>query len=472
MNINNTINSNVSQKSIFIIKALLLSFSLLFLISVSIASPQNEPQSNMHDEHQDNDKHDEHQYNEKHDEHQDNDKHDEHQDNDKHDEHQDNDEHDEHGDHQGNDKHTDHDEHQANDKHIGHDGHEEVGFVKMDVKQQKMAGVKVVTVEYQQNINQIISAPGEVVNDLYNTTLLTTQVDSKVLKRQVVLGQHVKKGDLIAILYSIDIANAQNQLEVALSEWQRVKKLGKQTVGAKRFINAKADVDQNESLLLAYGFNRSLINQFMHGKQSYQAGEYPVIAPHHGVILQDNFQSGQFLPRGSNIALLVNEDNVWVEALLAPEIGQKIPVATKAKVLIGGKIFTASVIHDSHAIDEVTRTRKIRLEIENKDHLLHAGLFAKVLIELPLSLDDELSHSSAGIILLPESALMRSSDGDWTVFIEQQTGVFKQQEVELKNTINGLHHIQGLKKGQRVAIQGAFFLASEMAKGGFDPHNH
>jgi membrane fusion protein, heavy metal efflux system len=387
-------------------------------------------------------------------------------DEDRHDDH-DKDEYDDHD--EG--EHDDHDE-DENAQHA-YEEHQEEGFVNLSSEQQKMAGIKVSVIKTQKNVNQIISAPGEVVNDLYNTTLLTTQIDSKVVKRKVVLGQYVKNGKIIAILYSLDIATVQNQLKVSLSEWQRVTKLGKQAVGAKRFINAKADMEKNKSLLQAYGFNHKLIKQFILGRNSYKQGEYPVIAPHDGVILEDNFQSGQFLKTGSTIALLVDEDHVWVEALLAPEIGQRIPVGTKAKIVIGNKTFFSVVIHDSHAIDEITRTRKIRLFIENKEHLLHAGLFAKVFLELPLfSNKKSINEASEDIILLPETALMRSSDGDWTVFIEQEKGLFKQEEVELENTINGMHRIKGLKAGQRVAIKGAFFLASELAKGGFDPHNH
>ncbi len=391
-------------------------------------------------------------------------------DHDEHDSHKMEVSHDSHDDHHESDNKDEHDKLGDEDEHDDHGGgeHKEAGFVKMSHEQQAMAGIKVITIKAQKNINQIISAPGEVVNDLYNTTLLTTQIDSKVLKRKVVLGQHVIEGDVIAVLYSLDIATAQNQLKVALSEWQRVRKLGKQSVGAKRFINAKAEVEKNKSLLMAYGFNQQLTEQFVLGKNTFKSGQYPVIAPHDGVILEDNFQSGQFLSAGSTIALLVDEDNVWVEALLAPEIGQRIPVGTKAKIIIGNKTFFASVIHDSHAIDETTRTRKIRLSIKNTGHLLHAGHFARVFLELPLTLKGK----NDKIILLPETALMRSSDGDWTVFIEQQPGVFKQEEVELENTINGMHRIKGLKPGQRVAIKGAFFLASEIAKGGFDPHNH
>jgi len=406
-----------------------------------------------------------------HDTHGDKDEHDKHGDEDEHGEHDthgDEEEHEDHDKHGDEEEHDDHDKHGNKDEHGHGDEHEEASFVKMSPEQQAMAGIKVITIKAQKNLNQIISAPGEVVNDLYNTTLLTTQIDSKVLKRKVVLGQHVNKGDVIAILYSLNIATAQNQLKVALSEWQRVRKLGKQSVGAKRYINAKAEVEKNKSLLMAYGFNQQLTEQFILGKNNFKSGEYPVIAPHDGVILEDNFQSGQYLSAGSTIALLVDEDSVWVEALLAPEIGQRIPVGTKAKIIIGNKTFYAKVIHDSHAIDEITRTRKIRLSIKNKGHLLHAGHFARVFLELPLISKGK----NDKVILLPETALMRSSDGDWTVFIEQEPGVFKQEEVDLENTINGMHRIKGLKPGQRVAIKGAFFLASEIAKGGFDPHNH
>jgi cobalt-zinc-cadmium efflux system membrane fusion protein len=39
-------------------------------------------------------------------------------------------------------------------------------------------------------------------------------------------------------------------------------------------------------------------------------------------------------------------------------------------------------------------------------------------------------------------------------------------------TAGGLAVIEGLAPGTQVVTQGAFFLQSELAKGGFDPHNH
>ncbi len=349
------------------------------------------------------------------------------------------------------------------DAHGHEHGHEDATQVKLTLKQLAMADIVVKPVYAQKGVTQKLTVPGEVVNDLYHSTVVSIRVDSNVLSRHVVLGQHVKKGQILAILYSMEVATAQNQLKVSYSEWDRVKKLGRKTVGEKRYIEAKAAFERDRALLLSYGFNQQLLKQFLQNKNKYKMGEYPAIAPHEGVILNDSFQSGQFLSKGSNLVTIVDERKIWVEALLPPDWGHKIPVGSKARVEVGKHVFTAQVIHDSHAIDEVTRTRKIRLQVDNQRHILHAGQFATVYLQI---IFDE------PVILIPETALMRSTDGDWTVFVEKQSGIFEQKEVEILQTINGMQRVNGLVSGSRIAIAGAFFLASELAKGGFDPHNH
>ena len=122
-----------------------------------------------------------------------------------------------------------------------------------------------------------------------------------------------------------------------------------------------------------------------------------------------------------------------------------------------------ALIQQSHLIDEATRTRKVRILIDNPDHILHAGLFATVLFTLP--------SESQGLVV-PDSALMRVSDGDWTVFVEQSPGQFAQTEVEIVHRMPGSKAIEGLPEHTRIAVEGAFFIASEIAKSGFDPHDH
>src|SRR5690606_27776379 len=108
-------------------------------------------------------------------------------------------------------------------------------------------------------------------------------------------------------------------------------------------------------------------------------------------------------------------------------------------------------------------TRIIRLSVDNKDDKLHSGMFVKIYFQFA---------TGHAVMAVPEQALIRGADGDWTVFVEDHPGEFKVVEVEPGRVLGDLREIMGIESGTRVVTQGAFFVASEIAKGGFDPHNH
>ena len=99
----------------------------------------------------------------------------------------------------------------------------------------------------------------------------------------------------------------------------------------------------------------------------------------------------------------------------------------------------------------------------NPDDALHPGLFVDTRIE---------TGGTEHALAVPADAVLRSPDGDWMVFVEHEDNEFEPQEVEVLRTSNGLSVIEGLEEGSRVVTTGAFFLQSELAKSGFDIHNH
>ncbi len=342
--------------------------------------------------------------------------------------------------------------------------HEEGGgVVKLTSAMLDMGGIRVAKIDAVWGAKFSLYAPGEIVNNQYQMSVLSVQLDSKVLKRHVVLGEHVEQSQPIVTLFSNEMAELQQALMLSSQEWARVKALGRKTVGSKRYAETRLTFETAKSKARAGGMSQQAISGMLSNSSKYRLGEYEIIAPFEGVVLNDNFQQGQFLSAGEPLIDLVNEEELWVDVLIAPKVGQTIPLGSKAIVKVGGKNFEAFVIQENHAIDETTRTRKIRLSLQNENHLLHAGYFVDVHISLPLE---------GAVMLIPETALMRSSDGDWTVFVEKEEGQFEQKEVELINTSNGMHVIEGLKPGKRIVVEGAFFVASELAKSGFDPHNH
>jgi len=45
-------------------------------------------------------------------------------------------------------------------------------------------------------------------------------------------------------------------------------------------------------------------------------------------------------------------------------------------------------------------------------------------------------------------------------------------EVEVGQALGEWREVFGIEAGSRIVTEGAFFVASQIAKGGFDPHNH
>jgi len=358
-----------------------------------------------------------------------------------------------------------HDEEEHVDDEHDHEaeaeGDEEI--VSLSPSQMKIAGIVVDAVTYQ-NLSLQLSAPGEVVNNEYRTTHIAPRITAQVVARLVVLGQEIGEGESLLTLYSLELLRAQSDLLVAHKEWLRVSELGEQTVGARRFTEARAIFDELYSEVGAYGMSETEIEDSLVGRHDdHNLGEFDLIAPHDGVVLSDNFAVGQTIEAGQTLITLVDESSVWVEASLPPDIGFRLPENTSVLVNVQGTTFEGQIIQQSHVINEATRTWKVRVQVNNSDHTLHAGLFADVLFT---------TRTETQGMVVPDSALMRISDGDWTVFIEEQPGQFRLTEVEIVQSSPGLKVIEGLQENTRIAVEGAFFIASEMAKSGFDPHDH
>ena len=138
-------------------------------------------------------------------------------------------------------------------------------------------------------------------------------------------------------------------------------------------------------------------------------------------------------------------------------------MGTSAQVRVGANWLQGKVIQSHHVLDETTRTLAVRIELPNPDERLHPGLFVEARIQ---------GGGVVEALAVPEDALLRSPDGDWEVFVEDEPGRFKSVEVELIGIVKGLAMIEGVTPGTRVVVEGAFFVQSEFAKSGFEVHAH
>ena len=379
---------------------------------------------------------------------------------------------DDHQEHEGEDEHEEHEEHEIEDiDHAGHEGEEEhkeeehkeeEGVLHLTPEQQSMIDLEVTELkqEYVANTQNIY---GEVVNNRYKTSIISAQSDVKVIRRHAVLGDHVKKGDPLVTLFSDELADRFTELRNNAKEWELVKSMGKRLSGKQRYSRAEANFRQSVTKVIAFGLSTDEIEAQVNKPNKNPLGQFILKAPHSGIIQQDNFLIGQTVTSNESLFTLVDEQDIWVEAQLPADQQLDIEKGTEITLTVGDESYHGTLLQIAHNLSEVTRTRMVRISVDNRDHRLHPGQFARVFMP---------TETFSLQMVLPETSFTKTPDGDWGVFVQVDEGEYKLEEVEILGEMVGSRIVSGLGRGTKVVTSGTFFLASEQAKAGFDIHNH
>lgn len=135
-------------------------------------------------------------------------------------------------------------EHEEGEDEDGHGGHggEKKSDAELSAEQVKMASIEVTELR-PRPLDYQIHAPGEIKSNGYSSYRVSARIPSIVLRRHVALGETVVMDQKLVTLFSDEVAEAQAAYRVAASEWQRVKALGRQAVGDKRYVGAQGDME-------------------------------------------------------------------------------------------------------------------------------------------------------------------------------------------------------------------------------------
>ncbi|MGL5468629.1 MAG: efflux RND transporter periplasmic adaptor subunit [Shewanella sp.] len=368
-----------------------------------------------------------------------------------------------------------------------HDDHSEQALT-FTPAQLELAGIRLLPLSSDSlsltNLNLDVRATATLVIDRDKTATLAPQLDVRVQARHVVPGQEVKKGEPLLTLGGAAVAQAQADYINAAAEWSRIKRMSEGAVSVSRRMQAQVDAELKRAILEAIKMTPAQIRALESTPEAI--GSYQLLAPIDGRVQQDIAMLGQVFSAGTPLMQLTDESHLWVEAQLTPAQAVNVNVGSPALIQVGDKTLAGKIIGRSHELDSVTRTEQVLVSMPNPDHILHAGQFAELYFaDASQNIADAAQNRAAasggsGIssgIVLPDAALTRSSDGDWQIFIQDEDG-FEAIEVELVQRQRGLSLVRGseLDKAQqaqlKVVVEGAFFLASEQAKAGFDIHAH
>ncbi|PIX55830.1 MAG: hypothetical protein CO188_05370 [Zetaproteobacteria bacterium CG_4_9_14_3_um_filter_54_145] len=351
-----------------------------------------------------------------------------------------------------------------------------VGAIQLTPAQIKQAGIEIEVIQFRPHV-QSINAPGSVGFDAYKLADITTLLDGAIHARHVRLGDVVKKGQKLVSLTSSALAQSEADYLRAEAE-HRKSKLGLKRIEglAKQKIVSQARLQQAISVhqaahanlaaarasLSSYGLSDRKIDALI---SSGQYGQLTLYAPSSGTIVADDFRIGQHIAAGTRLMQVVDESTVWVEVKLSRTQMDGIQVGHHAVISLrnSNSQYKGRVINIHHQLDQTTRTVGVRIEVQNPEDGLHPGMFVNAAIE---------SGSGEGGLFLPEAAVQRQGS-ELIVFVEEEPGHFERREVRVgKASMGFVPVLKGLNEGEKIVFKGAFALASELAKSGFEVHNH
>jgi cobalt-zinc-cadmium efflux system membrane fusion protein len=402
-----------------------------------------------------------------------------------HDEHED-DDHDEHEDH-------DHDEHEDHD----HDEHEDEGH-EHETKHLSKAQMQALGVEVSQvksgQLQRYLTLTGEIALNEDNLVHLVPRVEGIVLKVYKHLGDQVKKGDVMAVLESREVADAKaeylaskEQLALAQDNYNRTSKLQK-----KRLISEQQLFEIKQTLLEvqirtksaarklhALGFSDAYVKKLPQ-QPADRLTKYQMIAPIDGIVIEKHIVLGEVLnPESSEFAIaegtvlntelsayvIADLSSVWVNFDVYPRdlpyIKENQSVIISSSDGIADQIGKISYV--SPMIDRETRTALIRSVLPNPKGRWRAGLFitGKILIEAV--------HLT---LVVPKTAIQTNNANLPAIFVVTEEG-YELQPVTLGDSDDvQVEILAGLEKGQAYVSKGGFILKAEMQKASFAHAGH
>jgi RND family efflux transporter MFP subunit len=328
-------------------------------------------------------------------------------------------------------------------------------------EQMQEAGI-VVEAVVMKPLPKLFRAPGEVRLNDYTSSIISPRISGTVVQRHVVLGAAVKKGDPLLRLFSVQMAEAQSAFILAAQEFARVKQIGRDVISERRYDEARIKLQEARTRLETYGLTTGQIDSLASkGTAGSSAGEFDLIAIQDGIIVAEDFRVGEVVEPGKTVMEIADGKSIWINARVSAEDAAQIQGKT-ARFFVGEEGFDATVAQIDPKLDEATRTIGVRLEATDEKGRLKPGTFVDV----------HLYGAAEPVLAVPTEAVLRSPDGDWAVQVEQSAGIFKATEVEVLYAVENQTAITGIPEGTRIAVKGAFFVAAEAAKGGFDPHGH
>ena len=300
------------------------------------------------------------------------------------------------------------------------------------------------------NIEDALKLSGEISFSDSKVVKVFPFSSGKVLEVKVSQGDKVSKGQVLAVIKSVEVAGnysdlstSNNDLTIAKKQLDNEESLFKNGIASERdYIEAKENYSKAVTAVQKLKDQISIHG----GGHTNVGGTYVITAPMAGYVVEKKISEGGFIrnDNSDNMFTIGDISEVWVWANVYETDIAKVKegyTATVTTLAYPDKIFKGVIDKVSQILDPETKVMKIRVKLKNENLQLKPEMFANITVQ---------NKEGQQAINIPGAAIISENGNNYVVLYHSKCDL-KVQQVEVLKILGDKAYIKsGLQLGEKV----------------------
>jgi len=347
------------------------------------------------------------------------------------------------------------------DAHEAKEAHSD--SVKLTDAQILASGIKVLKAG-PATIRSTLTLPGEIKFNQDRTAQVVPLLEGTVQAVHADIGQSVKKGQVLAVIASVELSDlrsqlltAEKRLSLAKTTLAREKKLWEEKISAEQdYLQARQAMQEAEIDYRNAEQKLRALGSSAHSKGGLNS--YELRAPFNGVVVEKAVSLGQSVKQDSSLFTIADLSTVWADVA--------VPASDLGNVRVGEQVTVKAGALETEAVGKIayvgsllgaeTRTATARIVLPNPALSWRPGLFVNVEVQLQ-------SNQREAPVTVAAAALQTVEEKP-TVFVRMPGG-FRAEHVTLGRSDTATVEVtNGLAPGTEYAAANSFVIKAELGK--------
>lgn len=314
----------------------------------------------------------------------------------------------------------------------------------------------------EQPIHEQLTLSGKVEYNENDLVAYKSLLQGIVTKVNFELGDYVRQGQVLAVVKSTEV---QSMAQERRYYQNQIDLLRKQIQSKKELLNdgmaSQPEVLALEHELRAAQIELDKVNATLSMYRAIGDGQFQILSPKNGYIVQKNISSGQSISNDADEALfsISNLKQVWVMVniyasnLKYVKQGDHVKVKT---VAFPDRIYTGKIDKIYNVFDDNEHVIKARVVLENQDLNLMPGLSADIII------DKENVIGTA--FAIPNSAKVFENNKEYVVVYKDDCNLEVRKITPIASNAEFTYVAEKFAKNEKIITSNALLLVEELNK--------